>query len=366
MTIRSTTGHPSADQLKLTQRKPDTAENLKKLKQEAEKDGLPSVIAKQGKDLLLLSGAAKTESKIARVSAEEGISKGDKLEVDGAEATVLSTDDGFSEIKAQDVIVAVVDSAFDVDHPAFEGRIVSPYNAVDGSTDVSDKRPHGTHVAGIIAGAEGLHPDAGGVAPQVKIMPIKAAGKSGYTPKAIAEGIRYAVDNGAKVINLSVGGRTEFENIKEAIEYAYQQGVVIVVAAGNNKSRNNLLYPARMEQEVLAIGSVGEDGKRSKFSNRGAQLDIMAPGEDIVSALPGNVFDALSGTSMASPYVAGAAALVVARHPDWTVDQVYEHLKSAASDLGEPGWDKETGFGQLDLFKAVYGENLPSVQKTER
>ncbi len=105
------------------------------------------------------------------------------------------------------------------------------------------------------------------------------------------------------------------------------------------------------------------DGKRSKFSQGGDRLDVSAPGEKINSAVPGGTYGEKSGTSMASPYVAGAAALVIAQHPDWTVAQVKEHLKRAVNDLGAPGWDRDFGYGEVNLFKAAYGENLPAVTR---
>jgi subtilisin family serine protease len=340
----------------LVERLADTAENRKKLQEQASKDQLPSVVVDFGQDVALLSsGALQTASKIARVQGPS-IAKGDHVKVDEADADVLFTDDGFSEIKADDVVVAVIDSGLDVNHPAFKGRVVKPYNTMTGTSDVTDTNSHGTHCAGIIAGAWGLQDGAGGVAPQVKIMPVKA-GNGTFTLDDIVKGIRYAADNGAKVISMSLGGGGSMPEVQRAVQYALSKGCVVVAAAGND-GQNTISYPGRYD-DILSIGS-SKDGRRSSFSNGGDRLDLSAPGENILSTVPGG-YGKKSGTSMATPYAAGAIALVMARHPEWTPDQVKAHMKKAVNDLGAPGKDKDFGYGEINLFKAVYGENLPDV-----
>ncbi len=340
----------------------DTADNRAKLRADAAKDRLPSAIVDLGADVVLLSGKAlETKSRVAK-AAGAVLAEGDKVAVDGVEGTVLTTDDGFAEIDASNVIVAIVDSGVDVNHPAFKGRIVGAWNAVTGTTDVSDVVGHGTHVAGIAAGAWGVNANAAGVASNAKIMPIKATNnpRGAFKTSDIAKGIRYAADNGAKVINLSLGGPLWMPSLQDAIQYAESKGVVVIAASGNN-GKNKVSYPARFE-EAVSVGS-SKEGKRSRFSNGGDRLDVSAPGEQILSAVPGGQYGAKSGTSMSSPYVAGAAALVIAQHPDWTPAQVKEHLKRAVNDLGAPGWDVDFGYGEVNLFKAAYGENLPAVHR---
>jgi subtilisin family serine protease len=220
-------------------------------------------------------------------------------------------------------------------------------------------------VAGIIAGARGVNDQAtggGGVAPNVKIMPIKAAGKNGgFRASNIAEGIRYAADHGAKVINMSLGGPLWMPYLQDAIKYAEDKGVVVVAAMGNS-GKDKAAYPARFD-DVLAVASEGESGKRSKFSNYGDRVDVSAPGEHILSSVPGGGYGDKSGTSMASPYVAGAVALVVAEHPDWTPAQVRAWMQRAVNDVGPSGWDRDAGYGEVNLFKAVYGKDLPAVAR---
>ena len=340
----------------------DTAANRAKLQAEAAKDKLPSAIVDLGADVVLLSGKAlETRSRIAKAGGPE-LAQGEKVAVDGVEGTVLATDDGLAEIDASNVIIAIIDSGLDVNHPAFKGRIVGAWNAVTGTSDVTDVVGHGTHVAGIAAGAWGVDANAGGVASNAKIMPIKATNnaRGAFKTGDIANAIRHAADNGAKVINLSLGGPLWMPSLQEAIKYAESKGVVVVAASGNN-GKNKVSYPARFE-ESLSVGS-SKDGKRSKFSNGGDRLDVSAPGEKILSAVPGGQYGAKSGTSMSSPYVAGAAALVVAQHPDWTPAQVKEHLKRAVNDLGAAGWDQDFGYGEVNLFKAAFGENLAAIHR---
>lgn len=341
----------------------DTAANRAQLMDAAAKDQLPSAVVKMGKDVALISGAAlQTGSRIARVEGPS-IETGNNITVDGTNASVLYEDDGFSEIDAKDVVVAVIDTGLDVNHPALKGRIVSPYNVLDKSTDVTDEEGHGTHVAGIIAGAKNDQAtDGGGVAPNVKIMPIKAAGKNGgFRASNVADGIRYAADHGAKVINMSLGGPMWMPYIQDAITYAESKGVVVVAAMGNS-GKSKAAYPARFDG-VLAVASEGEQGKRSKFSNYGDRVDVSAPGEHIMSSVPGGGYGDKSGTSMASPYVAGAVALVVAEHPDWTPAQVRSWMQRAVNDVGPTGWDPNAGYGEVNLFKAIYGKDLQAVAR---
>jgi subtilisin family serine protease len=340
------------------QRLADTAENRQKLQAQAAKDKLPSAVVDLGADVALLSGAAlETASRLARTQGPV-IAKGGKVQVDSANADVLFTDDGFAEIEASDIVVAVIDSGLDVNHPAFAGRVVKPYNTMTGTTDVTDKNSHGTHCAGIIAGAatEG----SVGVASQVKIMPIKA-GDGSFSSADIVKGIRYAADNGAKVISMSLGGKGQLPEVQKAVQYAQSKGCVVVAATGND-GKNTVSFPAYYE-DILSVGS-SKDGKRSSFSNGGERLDVSAPGEAINSTVPGGGYGKKSGTSMATPYVAGAIALVMAQHPEWTPSEVKNHMKRAVNDLGAPGWDKDFGYGEVNLFKAVYGENLPEVPRS--
>lgn len=356
--------------LNASRRLRDTAANRALLEAEAAKDGRPSVIAKQGQDVLLLSGAARTESRIARVSAEAGVSRGDLLTVDGAQASVLSTDDGFKELGQ--VVVAVIDSGVDPDHPALKGRLLPGYNVESKGRDVEDTLGHGTHVAGIIAGSfpsEGVE----GVAQGVSILPIKIPNLSTMNFKLMsqmADGIRYAADHGARVINLSLGIPTDnwllklihgrkMKKVEEAIRYAESKGAVVVAAAGNygTGKADTVSFPGN-SPNVISVANLDDATNRQKThssSSRGPAVDIAAPGTAIRSSVPNDSFANFTGTSMAAPYVAGVAALVAARNPQMTPAQIRERLYRTADDLGDRGRDDTFGHGAVDPYEAVFG-----------
>ena len=358
--------------LSATKRMSDTAANRRALEALAAKDGAPSVVARQGGDVLLLSGQARTESKIARLGAAESVSRGDRLMIDGSEASVLFTDDGFKEIPQNNVVVAVIDSGVDTDHPALKGRLLPGFNVETKGTDVEDTMGHGTHVAGIIAGAfpsEGVE----GVAQGVSILPIKipnlSTSNSKFMPQ-LAESIRYAVDNGAKVVNISLGiqidgfmmkllhGR-KVKQVEEAIRYAESKGVVVVVAAGNNgkDKADTVGYPGNSDN-VISVANLDDTKKPLEThpsSSQGPAVDIAAPGTAIRSSVPDDSFANYTGTSMASPYVAGVAALLAAKNPDWTPAQIRERLYKTADDLGARGRDNIYGHGAVDPYEALFG-----------
>ncbi|HEY9854995.1 MAG TPA: S8 family serine peptidase [Stenomitos sp.] len=349
------------------ERLPFSAENVKALQEKAAKDQLPSVVAKMGNDTLLLSSPdLVTKSRLGR-SELPAIAEGSEISVDGALAQVLHTDDGFSEIDASAVTVAVLDTGMDTGHEAFKDRVVSPFNAIDGSSDVTDRVGHGTFVSGIVGGAKE------GVAPSVKLMPVKVTDDSGnMNPRFVAKGIYHAVDNGAKVINMSLGGpapkkltaegAAELAEFEKAVKYAQDKNVVLVSVSGNDGAKNLPYFPSDFAG-ILDVGAVERNGdsvRRPMYSNYGDRLDLVAPGK-AQAAVPGGGMREESGTSVSAPHVAGAAALVFAKHPDWNAEQVSEHLKRAVNDIGAPGKDPSFGFGELNLFKAAYGHDLPAV-----
>jgi subtilisin family serine protease len=179
----------------------------------------------------------------------------------------------------------------------------------------------------------------------------------------VAKGIRYAADNGAKVINMSLGGPMWMPYVQDAIAYAESKGVVVVAAMGNS-GKDKPTYPAKFAG-VIAVGS-SRDGKRSTFSNFGDRIDVSAPGEKIVSTLPDGKYGTKSGTSMSSPYVAGEAALIIAAHPDWSAQQVKDQIERGVNVASTDGWDSNLGFGESNLFKAVYGNDLPAIARVAK
>ncbi len=236
----------------------------------------------------------------------------------------------------------------DLSHPEFAGRLLPGYDFVDNDADPTDENGHGTHVAGILAAGIDNGLGIAGVAGRVKILPVRVLNSTnaGWMSD-IAAGVTWAVDQGARVINLSLGSTTASTALATAIDYANSQGAVVIAAAGNSNSALSF-YPAAWDT-VIATGATSYTGGRWALSNKGANVDLMAPGALIYSTAwsptGGSAYDFNSGTSMAAPHVAGVAALMLSRDPNLTWDQVKTILQTQATDLGDPGWDSLYGYG---------------------
>ena len=253
------------------------------------------------------------------------------------------------------VIVAVVDSGSGP-HPdlaenllagrSFFGLVETP----DGN-DI-DASGHGSHVAGIIASVANNGIGGSGVAPNAKILPIKVLDQAGSgDARDVAAGVRYAADNGAKVINLSLGGATESSSLSQAIAYANDKGALVVAAAGNGGAADKPKWPASLDL-TIAVTAVDPANNATSFDQRGDYIDIAAPGANIVSTAKGD-YVTLSGTSMAAGFVAGAAALLFAAEPRVTNAQVRDILLRTATDIGEPGRDLTFGVGLINMVAAL-------------
>jgi subtilisin family serine protease len=183
-------------------------------------------------------------------------------------------------------------------------------------------------------------------------MPVKVLDQYGngwYSD--IAAGIIYAADNGAQVINLSLGGKEDSQALRDAVDYARSRGALVVAATGNDGGA--VLYPAAYAP-VLAVAATDRLDQVAYFSNRGSQVDVAAPGVDIYSTWPWVTgYFTKSGTSMAAPHVAGVAALIRSERPDLTGDQIAQIITSTAHDVAEPGWDINSGWGRIDAYAAV-------------
>ncbi|MGD6803427.1 S8 family serine peptidase [Rossellomorea vietnamensis] len=251
---------------------------------------------------------------------------------------------------SSDVVVAVIDDGVDTAHPELSDKIVSPYDAVY-NTATNSKGDHGTHVAGTIASSMDNGIGLAGVAPSASIMPIDVfVGDSAYSSDVI-DAIYYAVENGADIINMSLGSDTSSYYYNQAVQYAYNSGVVVIAAAGNDNT-STPSYPASYPN-VISVASTNEYDFKSSFSNYGSYIDIAAPGSGIYATYPYGSYGSMSGTSMASPVVAGVAALILANEPGLTNDQVAQRLYDTADDLGVSGKDSFYGNGRVNARKAV-------------
>ncbi|WP_404449597.1 S8 family peptidase [Sutcliffiella horikoshii] len=250
------------------------------------------------------------------------------------------------------VKVAVLDTGIDASHEDL--NVVGGASFVSEEPDaLTDGNGHGTHVAGTIA-AVNNNTGVLGVSYDVDLYAVKVlSGAGSGTLAGIAQGIEWAIDNDMDVINMSLGGSTGSSTLKQASDNAYNSGIVVVAAAGNSGSFfgliNTIGYPARYDS-VIAVGAVDSNNNRASFSSVGSQLEVMAPGVSINSTLPGNQYGELNGTSMASPHVAGAAALLLAQNPNLTNVEVRERLRSTATNLGSTF---NYGYGVINLEAAL-------------
>lgn len=210
------------------------------------------------------------------------------------------------------VVIAIVDTGVQLNHPDLAAKIVPGYDFVNGDTSADDDEGHGTHCAGIAAAVTNNGVGIAGVGYQCKIMPVKVLDSQGSGTYAnVASGITWAADNGAKVISLSLGGPSASATLQAAVDYAWNRGVVVVAAAGNSNT-SAPSYPGYYTN-AIAVGSTDQSDQRSPFSNFGSWVDVAAPGSQIYSTYVGGGYQTLSGTSMACPAVAGLAGLAWSR-----------------------------------------------------
>ncbi len=288
------------------------------------------------------------------------------------------------------VVVAVIDTGVDYQHTDLADNIWTNQTECTGSQgtdddgngfvddcygwdfvnsdpDPMDDHWHGTHVAGIIGAVGNNSTGVTGTCWQAKIMALKILDASGGgTAFDFLLAVRYAVDNGARVINSSLGTQdcnitdAELQPLRDAVEYANSNGVIIVTAAGNSGSNNDTCptYPASFSRDysnVISVASVDQNGSLSGFSNYGQNsVDLGAPGEAILSTITGNGYTSYSGTSMATPFVAGAVAHILSMNPSFTPSLVKNRLLSTARKNDDLAGKVKSG-GYLDLYAAITG-----------
>ncbi|MBD2680532.1 MULTISPECIES: S8 family peptidase [Nostoc] len=270
----------------------------------------------------------------------------------------IGIEGAWSQTKGSGVTVAVIDTGITKVRDLYETKFVKGYDFVNDKEQADDDNGHGTHVAGTIAQATNNKYGVAGIAYEASLMPLKVlSAYGGGTVADIAEAIKFAADKGADVINMSLGGGGESKLMKEAIEYAHRKGVVIIAAAGN-ESANGASYPARYPH-VIGVSAIGPDGEKAPYSNFGAGVDISAPGgseagkilQETINEKGEGVFLGFQGTSMASPHIAGVAALIKAtgiKEPD----EVLKVLKQSARVIQDDGLNYY-GAGQLNAEAAV-------------
>jgi thermitase len=259
------------------------------------------------------------------------------------------------------IVIAIVDTGLDPNHPDLAGKIVAMTNYVKGEK-TSDSFGHGTHVAGIAAANINNGTGVAGICGRCSLMSVKVLGANGSGPTSnVASGITYATDHGARVINLSLGGSSRTTIIRDALDYALNNNALPVVAMGN--SFTDYVGDLAYWYSALSVGALDQQGAKASFSNFGLQTDVTAPGIAVLSTMPTYSvtlntqygykmnYDALSGTSMATPVVAGLAGLLLSKNPALTARQVKGMIEAAAGDM--KSFNLTSGFGQVNAAGAV-------------
>lgn len=271
---------------------------------------------------------------------------------------------GWEETKGlEEVIIAIIDTGVDLKHPDLINKLYSDgYDFVNDDDEADDDHGHGTHVAGIAAAETDNNEGIAGVAWNCKIIPVKVmdAEGEGYYSWMIS-GIDYAVQQGADVINLSLGGDVDSANLKNILKAAYENDVFVVASAGNDN--NPVLYPAAYDEYCLAVAASDYDDLRPEWSNFGPEVDVAAPGVRILSCVPtwfwgpGSLPYAFStGTSMAAPHAAGLAALIKGIKTWLSPSDILNIIRYTSDDINQgehPGKDDYIGFGRINMEKAL-------------
>ncbi len=274
------------------------------------------------------------------------------------------------------VTIAIIDTGIDESHPDLAAKIVPGYDYIDNDSNPHDLNGHGTHVAGIAAAVSNNSVGVAGMSWGAKIMPLRVLDADGNGNTAdVAAAIGWAEVMGAQIVNLSLGGTSGSQTLLDAVTSAHNAGLLVVAAMGNLNSVAPS-YPAAYDQVVMAVSATDQGDLRAPYSNYGSDNDIAAPGGamtmchsplGIYSTLPTYAvtlnsaptcnyfqqYDFMQGTSQATPFVSGLAALVWSMEPSFTPDQVEQTIETTAVDLGSPGWDQYFGWGRIDALAAV-------------
>ena len=261
--------------------------------------------------------------------------------------------------------VAIMDTGIMTKHPDLKGNVAGGINITGTGSDILDPNGHGTHVAGIIGA---LNNEIGivGVMPEVDLYAVKVFDSRGDGSLSnIIRGLQWCINQGIKVVNMSFGSATDNDTFREVFKAAERAGIIMVAAAGNDQTKHQIQYPA-VYTETVAVSSLNELNSLSNFSSYGPEIDLIAPGEQILSTWNNGSYKTLSGTSMAAPHVSGVILQVLNKWGNMSPAQIKRHLKNTAQRL--PIKDEYQGAGLIDLAKALsinprMTQNIRSIRR---
>jgi subtilisin family serine protease len=270
----------------------------------------------------------------------------------------IGSDIAWDHGRADGVVIAIIDTGVDCTHPDLAGVCVEGFDFYNDDSDPTDDHQHGTIEAGVAAAVTNNGKGVSGLAWGAKIMPLKVMSASGQgSISAVVGAIVYAADSGADIISLSLGTPEDRPALRQAIAYAADSGVLIAAAGGNGGP--GPIYPAAYPGAIGVAGVNQSDGHPG-FTT-GSHLEVAAPGWEILSTtlVSKGSYGRFSGTSEATPLVAGLSALLMAQNPDWDAEAVRSRMITTAIDLGDPGWDQYFGWGRIDAGRAMDPAVLP-------
>lgn len=341
-------------------------------------EGGPALVSTEGRSVARVVAELKADPSVEQVEPNYVV----QLVNEGAVAAVGVNDpqtggqysldrmrvrDAWSLSTGGSNVIAVLDTGVQYDHPDLAGRLLTGYDFVNNDTDASDDNGHGTWVSGIIAANVNDGYGIAGVSWSDKILPVKIMNREGTGSTAdLLAAITWSADQGADVINMSVGGFPYSQLMQDAVNDAFSKGAVLVGAAGNNRRQENF-YPASFDN-VINVSATQVDDEFSNWSSYGPKVDVSAPGSSVLTTncyvctyAGHNTWGShtyISGTSFATPNVAGVVALMRAYNPGDTAQQIVDRLFSSVDDLGYPGWDNRYGRGRVNAYRAV-GASVP-------
>jgi subtilisin family serine protease len=274
----------------------------------------------------------------------------------GWELLKFDIPDLWKKTDGEGVVVAVVDSGCDLDHPDLKDNLLKGKNFVETDKEPEDDCGHGTHVSSTIAATNNGFGMVG-IAPKTKIIPVKSLDSQGSgTINNVARGVMWAADQGVDFITMSLGSPNSIKSMEDAILYANSKGCVVFCAAGNSGENSEIMYPAKYEQ-AISIGAVDENLDRTSFTCSGESLDFLAPGHNILGCIPGGRYALMSGTSMSNPFAVGCASLLLSynrKHNKYQLKSYQDYInvfKQSCADLKNPrykGIRKYQGYGIIN------------------